>query len=305
MAVGRAEYTRATARDRSGTPTALAAPRGGPYPRRVSESRAASPADALPVPPDAYGGAIVDMHVHTRGHSSDSTLDPAELPRLVREAQITGVNLSEHHRVWDRHLQLEYLSEQPELLVNFGIEVSTDLGHMLAVGLTRYEGGIHRAERLRAALDRVGGFLIVAHPFRHAFETRSGGELPLALSAEQAAELPVFRVVDAVEIANGCNTPRENYFAAEVARIAGLPTTGGSDAHSARGVGYFATGFESPITSSQELLEALHARRFHAVHRTASGRLVRFGPGSLEAEERLGASPVGGSARPPVRGGRA
>ena len=244
------------------------------------------------------------MHVHTRGHSSDSTLDPAELPRLAREAQITGVNLSEHHRVWDRHLQLEYLAGHPQLLVNFGMEVSTDLGHMLAVGLPRYEGGIHRAERLRSALDRVGGFLIVAHPFRRAFETRSGGEPPLALSAEQAAELPVFRVVDAVETANGCNTPRENYFAAEVARIAGLPTTGGSDAHSALGVGYFATGFEDPITGSRGLLDALHAGRFHAVHRTASGRLVRFGPGSLEAAERPGGPPAGVPTRQPVRGGR-
>ena len=245
------------------------------------------------------------MHVHTRGHSSDSTLDPAELPRLVREGGISGVNVSEHHRVWDRHLQLDYLAEHPGLFINFGMEVSTDLGHMLAVGLTSYEGGIHRAERLRAALDRVGGFLIVAHPFRHAFETRSGGESPLALSAEEAAELPVFRLVDAVEAANGCNTPRENYFAAAVARIAGLPTTGGSDAHSARGVGYFATGFESPISSSAQLLGELHGGRFHAVDRAADGRLVRFGPGSLEAAERPGPQPVGGSARPPVPGGRA
>ncbi len=223
------------------------------------------------------------MHVHTRGHSSDSMLDPAELPRLVREGGITGVNVSEHHRVWDRHTQLAYLDEHPELLIHFGMEVSTDLGHMLAIGLDSYEGGIHRAERLRAALDRVGGFLIVAHPFRHAFENRSGGELPLALSAEQAAELPVFQLVDAVEIANGCNTPRENYFAAEVARIANLPTTGGSDAHSASGIGYFATGFERPVTSADQLRDELHAGRFHAVHRTPAGRLVRFEPGSLDA----------------------
>ena len=255
--------------------------------------------------PDAPGGAVVDMHVHTRGHSSDSTLDAEELPRLVRESGITGVNLSEHHRVWDRHLQLDYAARHPALLVNFGMEVSTDLGHMLAVGLPSYEGGIHRAERLRAALDRVGGFLIVAHPFRHAFETRSGGGEPLALTAEQAAELPVFRLVDAVEAANGCNTPRENHFAAEVARIAGLPTTGGSDAHSARGIGYFATAFESPVSSGAQLLEALHGRRFHAVHRSADGRLVPFGAGAPEPAALPGGRPVGGSAAAPVAGGRA
>ena len=243
------------------------------------------------------------MHVHTSGHSSDSMLDPAELPRLVRAGRITGVNVSEHHRVWDRHTQLAYLEEHPGLFINFGMEVSTDLGHMLAIGLDAYEGGIHRAERLRAALDRVGGFLIVAHPFRHAFETRSGGLLPLALTAEQAAELPVFQLVDAIEAANGCNTPRENYFASEVARIAGLPTTGGSDAHSASGVGYFATGFTRPIASAGELLEELHAGSFHAVHRTHAGRVLRFEAGSLDAAaERAAAEqsapPVGPSNGP-------
>ena len=236
------------------------------------------------------------MHVHTRGHSSDSTLDPTELPRLVEAGGITGVNVSEHHRVWDRHTRLAYLEEHPGLFINFGMEVSTDLGHMLAIGLDSYEGGIHRAERLRAVLDRVGGFLIVAHPFRHAFETRAGGVQPLALTAEQAAELPVFRLVDAIEAANGCNTPRENYFAAEVARIAGLPTTGGSDAHSASGIGYFATGLERPIAGAAELLAELHAGRFHAVHRTAAGRVVRFAAGSLDAAVQHDGGPAAGHA---------
>ncbi len=254
-----------------------------PYPREVSDPSSQALSDTPQALLDGYDGAIVDMHVHTRGHSSDSMLDPADLPRLMHVSGVTGVNVSEHHRVWDRHAQRAYLEENPGLLINFGMEVSTDLGHMLAIGLDVYEGGIHRAERLRVALDRVGGFLIVAHPFRHAFETRSGGQLPLALTAEEAAELPVFQLVDAIEAANGCNTPRENYFAAEVARIAGLPTTGGSDAHSASGIGYFATGLERSITSSRELLEELHAGRFHAVHRTTGGRVVRFAPGSLDA----------------------
>jgi len=260
--------------------------RGAPYPRRVPDADHAASPDAPPAPVahDGYDRAIVDMHVHTRGHSSDSMLDPAQLPRLVADGGITGVNVSEHHRVWDRHLQLRYLEEHPDFLINFGMEASTALGHMLAVGLDSYEGGIHRAERLRAALDRVGGFLIVAHPFRHAFEVRAGGVMPLALTAEQAAELPVFRLVDAIEIANGCNTPRENYFAAEVARFAGLPTTGGSDAHSASGIGYFATGFERELRGADDLLTELHAGRFHAVHRTPAGRLVRFAPGSLEVD---------------------
>ncbi len=228
------------------------------------------------------------MHLHSRGASSDSMLDPDELPELARSNGLTGINISEHDQVWERHRQAEYRERHPGFFANFGMEVSTDLGHILAVGLEAYESGIHRAERLRAAADRVGGFLIVAHPFRHVFDPvtamRTGGP-PFALTPEQAAELPVFQLVDAIEIANACNTPRENYFAAEVARVLGVPGTGGSDAHSDSGIGYFATGFERAVADSAALLEELRAGRFHAVHRTGSGRLVRFEPGSIEAAQ--------------------
>ena len=252
---------------------------------------ASASSDAPPVPPslkDGFDAAVIDMHLHSRDGSSDSMLDPEELPELARRSGLTGINISEHDQVWERYRQAEYRERHPGFFANFGMEVSTDLGHILAVGLEAYESGIHRAERLRAAADREGGFLIVAHPFRHVFDPvtamRTGGA-PFNLTPEQAAELPVFALVDAIEIANACNTPRENYFAAEVARVLGIPGTGGSDAHSDSGIGYFATGFERPVADSRALLEELRARRFHAVHRAASGRLVRFEPGSIEAAE--------------------
>ena len=228
------------------------------------------------------------MHIHSRGASSDSMLDPAELPALAEAGGLSGVNISEHDQVWERHRQAEYRAEHPGIFANFAMEVSTDLGHMLAIGMEAYESGIHRAAKLRAAVDRAGGFLIVAHPFRHVFDPvtamRTGGK-PFDLTPEQAAELPVFRMVDAIEVANACNTPRENYFAARVAEIAGLPGTGGSDAHSDSGIGYFATGFERPVPAADALLVELHARRFHAVHRTPGGRLVSFEQGSIEAAQ--------------------
>jgi predicted metal-dependent phosphoesterase TrpH len=234
---------------------------------------------------DGFDSAVIDMHIHSRGASSDSMLDPDELPALAAAGGLTGFNISEHDQVWERHRQAEYRAEHPRLFANFAMEVSTDLGHMLAIGLEAYESGIHRADRLRAAVDRVGGFLIVAHPFRHVFDPvtamRTGGK-PFDLTPEQAAELPVFRMVDAIEVANACNTPRENYFASEVAAIAGLPGTGGSDAHSDSGIGYFATGFERPVSDAETLVAELRAGRFHAVHRTTGGRVVRFGPGSIE-----------------------
>ena len=111
--------------------------------------------------------------------------------------------------------------------MNFGMEVSTDIGHMIAIGLKQYVGGIRRAPKLREELDKVGGFLIVAHPFRHLFDPvtamRKGGE-PFTMTPEQAAEMPVFKLVHAIEVGNGANTPRENYFASRWRSPAACPT---------------------------------------------------------------------------------
>lgn len=228
----------------------------------------------------------MDMHLHTMGASSDSMLDPHELMSIALTNGLTGVNVAEHDQVWEGHRRKQWREQYATPFINFGMEVSTDMGHMLAIGLTEYLPGIRRARDLRAALDKVGGFLIVAHPFRHVFDPVTAmrkGAKPFDLTPEQAAELPVFDIVDAIEVANACNTPRENYFAYEVARIRGMSGTGGSDAHSNTGIGYYATGYPRAITTPETLLEELHAGRFEAVHRTPAKRLVRFEPGSIEA----------------------
>ena len=212
------------------------------------------------------------MHLHSAVASSDSTLKPEKLMVLGPAAGLTGANITEHDKMWDPYERSQFLERHADVpfFINFGMEVSTDLGHMTAIGLQSYLGGIRRAESLRAALDNVGGYLVVNHPFRHVFDEvtamRTDGK-PFDLTPEQAAELPAFQIADAIEVANGCNTPRENYFALQVARILGKPTTGGSDAHSESGIGYYATGFEREVTNAADLLTELHAGRFHAVLR--------------------------------------
>ena len=236
--------------------------------------------------------SVLDMHLHSAVASSDSTLKPEKLLELGPEAGLTGANITEHDKMWEPHQRDAFRERHADspFFVNFGMEVSTDLGHMTAIGMQAYVGGIRRAEQLRTTISAVGGYLVVNHPFRHVFDEvtamRTDGR-PFNLTPEQAAELPVFQLVDAIEIANGCNTPRENYFAYEVARILGKPTTGGSDAHSEMGIGYYATGFERAVTSAEMLLTELHAGRFEAVLRGPSEgpgtHFARFEPGCVEA----------------------
>ena len=75
----------------------------------------------------------------------------------------------------------------------------------------------------------------------------------------------MFEFVDAVEVLNGKVTPSENGFSAKVARAAGLPGIGGSDAHETGTVGCYATEFTIPIANEADLVEALRSGAFHPV----------------------------------------
>lgn len=229
-------------------------------------------------------GTIIDMHLHTTRGATDSGLSPDDLASEARSRGLTGVHITEHDRLWDRYTLEDYRKENSDLFVANGMEVSTDVGHVMAVGLREYVAGIRQAETLRRIADEQGAFLIVCHPFRHFFDpvyfTRQGKE-PFVLSPEQATKLPVFRIADAIEVLNGANTVRENVFALRVAQLLGKPGTGGSDAHSTQGIGSYCVVFEKDLTSQEEMLAELHAGRFYAAHGLLTGDLQRFTETSL------------------------
>ena len=171
-------------------------------------------------------GTIIDMHLHTTRGASDSMLDPDDLITEATRVGLTGVNITEHDRMWESWDLSPFRKKHPGIFVSNGMEVSTDMGHILAVGLKGYSPGIRRLQKLREVADEQGAFLIVAHPFRHFFDPvhfKREGKEPFNLMPEQAARLPVFQLVDGIEVLNGCNTPRENYFALQVAKTMGSP----------------------------------------------------------------------------------
>jgi len=225
---------------------------------------------------------VVDMHLHTVHGSADSELAPDDLAMIAMRVGMNGINITEHDKVWDRHVLNAYQGKHDPLFVTAAMEVTTDLGHLIAIGLSEYLPGIRRAAELRRAVDAVGGFLIVAHPFRHWFESASGGPYSRRepdgrpMIPEEAAKLPVIQLVDGIEVLNGANTMRENRFALEVATYLGKPATGGSDAHSTKGIGIYTTVFEVGLGSGAQMLEELHAGRIYPALGLPEGKLRRF-----------------------------
>lgn len=224
-------------------------------------------------------GTIIDMHLHTTKGASDSMLDPEDLIAEAQRVGLTGVNITEHDRMWEPWDLNPFRKQHPDIFISNGMEVSTDMGHIIAVGLKGYASGIRHLRKLREIADEQGAFISVAHPFRHFFDPvhfRREGKEPFNLTPEEAAKLPVFELVHGIEVLNGCNTPRENYFALQVAKILGKPGTAGSDAHSTQGIGYFACVFEETLETPEQFVEQLHKGRFFPGRDLAAGNLNNF-----------------------------
>ena len=97
---------------------------------------------------------ILDMHVHTTVGSYDSNLSPLDLIHRGKAAGLDGVVVTEHDRGWDRDLARQ-LTREHDFLILCGMEVSTELGHILVYGLEEYVSGILYANTLRQVVDKI------------------------------------------------------------------------------------------------------------------------------------------------------
>ena len=216
---------------------------------------------------------LIDFHVHTLRGSADSDLDPFAMIDRARSTGLDGLCITEHDFLW-RDQAIEDYARRHGVALFQGIEVTTEFGHVSAIGLDRYVGGIYKLPELRRVIDDVGGFLIANHPFRYRLDRRHrprDGSLPVDPDDPQrAAGLEIFSLVDEVEVANGACAADENRFAAALARHLGWKGIGGSDSHSAQSLGCAATALERRVSTVRELVAELRAGRYRACERVNS-----------------------------------
>ena len=226
---------------------------------------------------------LFDLHIHTTKGSSDSSLSPEDLILEAAGLGLRGLCITEHSGPWDRH-EFRRFADQHSVVLIRAAEVETDMGHMLAFGVDRYQPGFHKAEALSKAARAMGGFVVTAHPFRavlsqslraRALLYQGEGDV-IPQTPEEAVGHPVFKLADAVEVANGGTADDENAFAMNVAGLLGMPVTGGSDAHSTHGLGKFLTEFDDEVTNETEFLKALHSKKFHPMTGLRTGNLKPY-----------------------------
>ena len=172
---------------------------------------------------------ILDLHVHTSRGSGDSNLSPQQLVEEAQRIGLHGACLTEHSGPWDPSEVQRFASQyRSAVLLVPALEVESELGHITVFGLDSYVEGIRDPKELRRVADDAGAYVVLAHPFRNLFNTalnrvnliyKDSAFYPSTV--EEASEHPIFRLVDAIEVANGGNSDQEKRL-----RLEGGPPSG-------------------------------------------------------------------------------
>ncbi len=200
----------------------------------------------------------LDLHIHTTLGSACSVMSPDEMMKSALEADLDGVCITEHNRIWKPE-QADGLSQKYGIAVFRGIEITTTGGDILVFGLDEEPQGMMTPHQLRQRVDEAQAVAIAAHPFRGFLLFGFG---MLQMSVDDAKDNPTFSQVHGLEICNSKVTDEENEFARTVAEMMGLIKLGGSDAHDIDGVGSCVTVFDSVIRSDNDLARAILTGKF-------------------------------------------
>jgi len=210
---------------------------------------------------------IIDIHCHTRYGSSCSYMSPEEMLQQAVEVGLDGLCITEHDIPWDGGA-IKQLSDRFGILVVGGIEVSTEYGEVLVFGLNKPIFDIQDIHELRRRVDRAGGVMVAAHPFRgaHGF-VKWDPVKGLVIKLEEALNLPIFEVVDAVEVFNGMASEWELDLCSTVCDSLQIRGMAGSDAHNVGQVGDCVTILHKMVASKEAFLHELMNGRYVAWHR--------------------------------------
>lgn len=208
---------------------------------------------------------ILDMHVHTTASDDSSATIEGYIDLILAYRALhpfDGFVLTEH-RTYTPGLQLQRYWDEYGVLVLQGIEMDTNLGHLLVYGITDrvlehidVTQRMHDGRRIIPELEKWGAVAAPSHPFRE-----SAFGLVMARDINEVAGVRI------IESHNGQNHHKQNEQAVTLATQHNLRGLGGSDAHYLSPMWFLtcATEFDDSITSSADLVEVLREGQYRPV----------------------------------------
>ena len=186
-----------------------------------------------------------DLHTHSKlsFDGKDSVEDLLEMASFVG---LDAIAITDHDEI-DASLEAEKKSSTYDIIAIPGMEVTSDVGHVLAIGIReRVDKGLSFEETVER-IQELGGVAVVPHPFQ---KTRHG--VGVKISNERLSK------VDAIEVYNSrLITGRGNRRAKDFAKKYGIAMTGGSDAHVARMVGMAGVKVQTEEGTVESIIESI------------------------------------------------
>lgn len=207
------------------------------------------------LPEYSYGRA--DLHMHTT--ASDGVYTVREvLDHIAALGTLDVIAITDHDRVDAALWAVEHQHEYDFEIVP-GIEVSTSEGHVLGYWVSESIPRRLSLVETVCAIHEQGGVAVLAHPYH----IHMGIVRRSAMRYISRPEVLVESGLDALEAHNaGIVLPGMNALSHRLARRAGLPVVGGSDAHTLGAIGSGITRF--PGYTGADLREALSRRETRA-----------------------------------------
>jgi predicted metal-dependent phosphoesterase TrpH len=208
---------------------------------------------------------IIDMHVHTQ-KSGDASATVAQYCRAIQRYRehypFHGFVITEHSQ-YDHKMTGRKIGDNNDVLILQGVEVDTNLGHLLLYGMTdSFLKQIDISQRhldsheVIQTINDCGGIAVPAHPFRNSIYGQTLIENGFAKGE-----------INIIEELNGSNSQEENKKATALMKETGLKGIGGSDAHYVNRIWFLncATEFKHAIQTMEDLVKELREGYFRAV----------------------------------------
>lgn len=161
-----------------------------------------------------------DLHIHSK-YSDDSKIELHDIVKVAEKRGMDGLALMDHNSI-EGYKKIKEIDT--ELVIVPGIELSTEEGHVGALGI---EEDVGRPDTVKDAIELIhekDGVAIAVHPYRY----WSGIGEDVVMNNEGW---------DAVEGMNGRTWHYKNLKSVKLAERMDLPLIGGSDSHRLKTVG--------------------------------------------------------------------
>lgn len=202
---------------------------------------------------------LIDLHAHTSPRSSCSRTTLEELVTTARARGLDALCITEHDVMWPDD-ELADASRALDFPLIPGVELSTDVGHVLAFGaLSKPLWRSYRFDELLEEVEHSDTALVLPHPVRNTAGERvlRGGRI--APTPAQVAMTAPWSAVHAIEVASTQTTAVEHALTAAALKVVPRPAVGASDAHAPGRAGAYATQLDRTVHTARELAAEIRA----------------------------------------------